>query len=108
MNKATDITFMTVRNTGHGSAHYGMCEICGQATSVIYCAEMQRVYLRDNEEKYLSPAAAGTYGDMHCLIKRYGTLRRDEDFERIAGTKRVTAQQFEELAKTAMMRAREA
>jgi hypothetical protein len=108
MNKATDITFMTVRNTGHGSAHYGMCEICGQATSVIYCAEMQRVYSRDNEEKYLSPAAAGTYGDMHCLIKRYGTLRRDEDFERIAGIKRVTAQQFEELAKTAMMKAREA
>lgn len=108
MSKATEITFTTVRNTGYGSAHYGVCEICGQSTSVIYCAELQRVYLRDNEEKYLSPAAAGTYGDMHCLLKRHGTLRRDEDFERVAGTKRVTAQQFEELAKSAMMKAREA
>jgi hypothetical protein len=45
---------------------------------------------------------------MHCLLKRHGTLRRDEDFERVAGTKRVTAQQFEELAKSAMMKAREA
>lgn len=97
MGKATEITFMTVRNTGHGSAHYGVCEICKQATPVIYCAELQRVYVRDNTgECYLSPAAAGIYGDMTCLLERYGTLRRDEDFARVAGTKRVTPQQFAE------------
>ena len=97
MGKATDITFMTVRNTGHGSSHYGVCEICKSATPVIYCAELQRVYVRDNGEYYLSPAAAGIYGDMPCLLERYGTLRRDEDFARVAGTKMVTPQQFAEL-----------
>lgn len=64
---------------------------------MIYCAELQRVYVRDNTgECYLSPAAAGIYGDMTCLLERYGTLRRDEDFARVAGTKRVTPQQFAE------------
>ena len=99
MGKATDITFTTVRNTGHGSAHYGVCEICKTNTPVIYCAELQRVYVRDNGEHYLSPAAAGIYGDMPCLLERYGTLRRDEDFARVAGTKRVTPAQFAELQK---------
>jgi hypothetical protein len=99
MGKATDITFMTVRNTGHGSSHYGVCEVCKQATPVVYCAELQRVYVRDNGEYYLSPAAAGIYGDMPCLLERYGTLRRDEDFARVAGTKRVTPAQFAELQK---------
>jgi hypothetical protein len=97
MGKATDITFMTVRNTGHGSAHYGACEICKTATPVIYYAELQRVYVRENGQHYLSPAAAGIYGDMPCLLERYGTLRRDGDFARVASTKRVTPQQFVEL-----------
>jgi len=97
MGKATDITFMTVRNTGHGSSNYGVCEICKQATPVIYCAELQRVWLRDNADYYLSPDAAGVYGDMPCLLERYGTLRRDEDFARVAGTKMVTLAQFAEL-----------
>jgi hypothetical protein len=97
MGKATDITFMTVRNTGHGSAHYGVCEICNTATPVIYYAELQRVWLRENGDYYLSPAAAGIYGDMPCLLERYGTLRRDGDFARVASIKRVTPQQFVEL-----------
>lgn len=99
MGTATDITFMTLRSTGHGSAHYGVCEVCKTATPVIYCAELQRVYVRDNGEHYLSPAAPGIYGDMPCLLERYKTLRRDEDFVRVASTKRVTNAQFAELEK---------
>lgn len=99
MGKATCVTFMTVRNTGGGSAHYGGCEICKTDTPVIYCAELQRVYIRENGEYYLSSAAPGVYGDMTCLLERYGMLRRDEDFARVASTKRVAPAQFAELEK---------
>jgi hypothetical protein len=34
---------------------------------------------------------------MPCLLERYGTLRRDGDFARVASIKRVTPQQFVEL-----------
>ena len=92
-----DLTFMTVRNTGSGSSRYGACEICGDDTTAIYCAEMQRVYVRENGQHYLSPVGRSTYGEMPCLLERFGTLRRDEDFQRVNSIKMVSLEQIAHL-----------
>lgn len=97
MGTATNIKFITVRNTGHGSEYYGACEICKTNTPAIYCAELQRVYQRSNGEYYLSPASSGIYGDLHCLGERFGELRDKNDFVRSGRLIMVTAQQFAEL-----------
>ncbi len=80
-----------------GSSRYGACEICGTVTTSIHVAELQRVYVRENGQHYLSPAAAGVYGELPCLLERFGTLRRDEDFVRVASTKMVSLEQLEML-----------
>ena len=92
-----ELTFMTVRRTGGGSSRYGACEICKQDFPAIYAAELQRVYVRENGQHYLSPVGATTYGDMPCLLERFGTLRRDEDFQRVNSIKMVTPEQVEQL-----------
>jgi hypothetical protein len=103
MGKALDITFMTVRSTGGGSSHYGACEVCGADSPSIQFAELQRVYVRENGQHYLSPAAAGVYGELQCLLGRFGTMRRDEDFVRAASTKMVSPEQLEMLKQSVVI-----
>jgi hypothetical protein len=97
MGNATDIFVNTVRSTGGGSALYGPCEICQKDTFHIFWAGRSRVYRRENSDYYLGAPSGGTYGDMACLLERYGQLRRDEEFVRVGRTKRVTDQLFAEL-----------
>lgn len=100
MGKATNLVFPALRNTRMGSSYLGCCEVCKQPSPEIYCAELQRVYIRKDGQHYLSPAGGSLYGHTACLLTRHKTLTGLENFQVVDGSRLVTPEQLSMLMAT--------
>jgi hypothetical protein len=103
MNTPHNLFVQTIKQTGHGSDWYGLCEVCKTHASSIDKLQKHRVWQKQSGEIYLSPIGGGAYGHAGCLIKTFGDALAESQFERKDGLRTVSEEQFNKIKQQAQL-----